>query len=168
MTAMGRIPAWRWLILTVALLLFDQVSKAWIVANFQLYETRVLLPVLNLSYWRNTGAAFSFLANAQGWQRWLFTVLATGASIGLVVWLTRLPRSAHLLAASIAMILAGALGNLIDRVRLGYVNDFIQVHWQDHYFPAFNVADSAITVGAILLLLDAWLGSRHKSSGSHA
>ncbi|MFT3905812.1 MAG: signal peptidase II [Steroidobacteraceae bacterium] len=152
----------RWLWLSLLLLGLDQLTKYLIVANFDLYETRTLLPVLNLSYWRNTGAAFSFLADKAGWQRWLFSALALGASVALVIWLARLKRSANLLAAALAMILSGAIGNLIDRMRLGYVNDFVQVHWGEHYFPAFNVADSAITVGAILLLLDAWLAARHK------
>lgn len=150
----------RWLWLSAAMLLLDQLSKYWIVSGFELNETRRVLPVLNFSYWRNTGAAFSFLHDGGGWQRWLFTALAVAASVALVVWLARLARHANLLAAALALILAGALGNLLDRVRLGYVNDFIQVHWGEHYFAIFNIADAAITVGAMLLLLDAWFGGR--------
>jgi signal peptidase II len=114
----------------------------------------------------NTGAAFSFLRDAGGWQRWLFSVLALAVSVALLQWLRRLPRRANLLASALACILAGALGNLLDRLRLGYVIDFIQVHWREHYFPAFNVADSAITIGAGLLLLDALLGDRRGSEGA--
>ena len=97
---------------------------------------------------------------ASGWQRWVFSALAVGVSAALIVWLRRLERGATLLAAALALVLGGALGNVIDRLRLGYVVDFIQVHWQQHYFPAFNVADAAITAGAGLLLLDALLSSR--------
>jgi signal peptidase II len=103
----------------------------------------------------NVGAAFSFLASASGWQRWLFIVLAVGVSIAIVVWLFRMPPSKVLLAAGLSLVLGGAIGNVIDRIRLGYVVDFIHFHWDRAYFPAFNVADSAITVGAAFLLLDA-------------
>ena len=119
-----------------------------------------MLPLLNITRIHNTGAAFSFLAGAAGWQRWLFTALAITVSVALLVWLRRIDRESRVLASAVALILGGALGNLIDRLRLGHVIDFIQVHWGEHYFPAFNVADSAITVGAALLLLDAWLEAR--------
>ena len=112
----------------------------------------------------NVGAAFSFLATASGWQRWLFIGLAVGVSIAIVVWLWRLPRGTHrLLSAGLALVLGGALGNVIDRIRLGHVIDFIHFHWDRAYFPAFNVADSAITVGAACLLLDALFDSRRKT-----
>jgi signal peptidase II len=100
---------------------------------------------------------------ASGWQRWVFSALAVVVSVTLITWLARLERRAVLMAAALALILGGALGNVIDRLRLGYVVDFLQVHWQQHYFPAFNVADSAITVGAGFLLLDAFLSSRRGS-----
>jgi signal peptidase II len=116
--------------------------------------------VLEITRYHNTGAAFSFLADAAGWQRWLFTALAIIVSTALVVWLRRIDRGDTALASSVALILAGALGNVIDRLRLGHVIDFIHFHWGEHYFPAFNVADSAITIGAALLLLDAWLEAR--------
>src|SRR5208282_3894732 len=104
------------------------------------------------------GAAFSMLAQASGWQRWVFVVLALGVSAVLLVWMRRVAAATHgRLACGLALIVAGALGNLIDRLRLGHVIDFIWAHWGEHYFPAFNLADSAITVGAALLLLDAWL-----------
>jgi signal peptidase II len=150
----------RWLGLSALLVALDQWTKWLIERSFELHETLTLLPVFNLVRAHNRGAAFSFLNDAGGWQRWLFTALAAGVSVALVIWLKRLPRQAMLLPAALACILGGAVGNLIDRLRLGYVIDFIQVHWQQYYFAAFNVADSAITIGAVLLLLDAWLGER--------
>ena len=150
----------RWLGLTAAIIGLDQWSKHLIETNMTLSESRYMLPVFNLVRAHNRGAAFSMFDAASGWQRWVFSALAVIVSITLIVWLARLERRATLLAAALALILAGALGNVIDRLRLGYVIDFVQVHWQQHYFPAFNVADSAITVGAGLLLLDAFLGSR--------
>ena len=113
----------------------------------------------------NRGAAFSMFDGEAGWPRWAFSVLAAVVSVSLVVWLTRLERRANLLGVALALILAGAVGNVIDRLRLGYVVDFVQVHWHEHYFPAFNVADSAITVGAACLLLDALLAGR-RAAGS--
>jgi signal peptidase II len=117
--------------------------------------------VSDLGRAHHVGAAFSMFATASGWQRWVFSALAVVVSVALIVWLARLERRANLLAAALALILGGALGNVYDRLRLGYVIDFIQVHWQQHYFPAFNVADSAITVGAVLLVIDALLSGRH-------
>lgn len=152
---------WRWLPLTAALIVIDQVTKLVIERNLELYERIAVLPVLDITRLHNTGAAFSMLAGASGWQRWFFTILAIGVSVAIVTWLGRLKaRSQGLLACSLSLILAGALGNLIDRLRLGHVIDFIHVHWGNAYFAAFNVADSAITVGAGLLLLDAVLEGR--------
>ena len=105
----------------------------------------------------NKGAAFSFLSDAGGWQRWFFTVIAAAVSAVLVVWIYRLKQHEKLLAIALALVLGGAIGNLYDRVMLGHVVDFILVHYQDNYFPAFNIADSAISVGAVLLILDAFL-----------
>ncbi len=152
---------WRWLPVAVFVVALDQFTKTWITHHFAYGERLVLLPVLDITLRFNPGAAFSMLADASGWQRWLFTGLAVAVAIGIVVWLARLDaRRQWLLAISLSLILAGALGNLIDRLRLGHVIDFVVVHWKDAYFPAFNVADSAITVGAILMLLDAWVGGR--------
>jgi signal peptidase II len=150
-----------WLPLTLLLIVGDQLSKAWIVQHFALYERARILPVLDITLMYNTGAAFSFLAEASGWQRWLFVILAALVGSGIVAWLGRLrSRSQALLCCSLALILAGALGNVIDRLRIGHVVDFVYAHWHESYFPAFNVADAAITIGAILLLLDAWGESR--------
>lgn len=155
---------WRWLPVAVLVIVLDQLTKAWIVRHFADGERMVLLPVLDLTLRFNRGAAFSMLADASGWQRWLFTGLAAVVALGIIAWLRRLDAGRQwLLAISLSLILAGALGNLIDRLRLGHVVDFIVVHWKDAYFPAFNVADSAITVGAILMLLDAWVGGRGRS-----
>jgi signal peptidase II len=133
------------------------------VEHFRIYEALHVLPVLDITLMFNTGAAFSFLADSSGWQKWLFTGLALVVGGAILVWLRRLrSRSQALLCCSLTLILGGALGNVIDRLRIGHVVDFISVHWgREYYFPAFNVADSAITVGAVLLLLDAWRESRN-------
>jgi len=143
----------------------DQLSKALVERGLALYQSVRVLPVLEITRLHNSGAAFSFLANAAGWQRWLFTALALVVSGALALWLRRIERGANVLACAVALILGGALGNVIDRLRLGQVIDFIYAHWQQHYFPAFNIADSAICIGAGLLLLDTWLaGSRGAAS----
>lgn len=153
-----------WLLLSACVVLADQVSKAYITRHFMEFEFTRILAVLDITCMHNVGAAFSFLASASGWQRWLFIGLAGVVSIGIIVWLIRLPRGTHaLLAAGLALVLGGALGNVIDRIRLGYVIDFIHFHWDRAYFPAFNVADSAITVGAACLLLDALFESKRKT-----
>ena len=148
----GRL-SWLWLSLLV--LVVDQASKYYFEQRLDLYEQIVVIPDYfswMLAY--NTGAAFSFLADSSGWQRWLFALIAIVVSVVLVVWLKRLGRSDTWLAIALALVLGGALGNLYDRIAIGHVIDFIFVHWKEHGFPAFNVADSAITVGAIMLALD--------------
>ena len=145
-----------WLVLSVLVLVIDQVSKAHFEGALEMFQQVVVIPDYfswTLAY--NTGAAFSFLADGGGWQRWLFALIAVVVSAVLVVWLKRLGRDDTWLAIALALVLGGALGNLYDRIALGHVIDFILVHWQNrHYFPAFNFADSAITVGAIMLALD--------------
>ncbi len=159
----GRAAAW--LLLSAAIVLADQLTKSYITQHFGEFEFTKVLPVLDITRMHNVGAAFSFLASASGWQRWFFIVLAVVVSIAIITWLCRLPRGTHgLLAAGLALVLGGALGNVIDRIRLGHVIDFIHFHWDRAYFPAFNVADSAITVGAALLLLDALLESKHSTT----
>ncbi|HLN49925.1 MAG TPA: signal peptidase II [Steroidobacteraceae bacterium] len=151
----------RWLLLSMFIVIADQLSKSYIAAHFGEFESISLLPILDITRMHNVGAAFSFLATASGWQRWLFIGLAVGVSVAITVWLCRLPGKGHgLLAAGLALVLGGAIGNVIDRIRLGAVVDFIHFHWDRAYFPAFNVADSAITVGAACLLLDALLESK--------
>jgi len=152
-----------WLLLSAFIVLLDQISKAYITRHYGEFEFTRVLPILDITRMHNVGAAFSFLASASGWQRWVFIGLAVSVSIAIIVWLVRLPRGASaLLTAGLALVLGGALGNVIDRIRLGHVIDFIHFHWNRAYFPAFNVADSAITVGAALLLLDALFDSRRK------
>jgi signal peptidase II len=152
---------WCWLPLTVAVIVADRAVKLWITHHFAPLERVHVLKVLDIILTYNTGAAFSFLADASGWQRWLFVLLALGVSAALIVWMRRLDARIHgLLACGLALIVGGALGNMIDRLTLGRVVDFIHVHWGHAYFPAFNIADSAITIGALLLLLDAWNESR--------
>ncbi len=158
---------WRWLPLAATIIGLDQASKAWIAQHYQLFETQVFCSVFNLTRAHNTGAAFSFLANAGGWQRWLFTALALGVGAAILTWLRGMDaRRQPLLVAGLALILGGALGNVIDRIRHGYVVDFFQVHWHDAYFPAFNVADSAITIGAAFLIIDALLDWRRGATAS--
>ena len=152
-----------WLLLSALVVVADQVSKAYISKHFLEFEFVRILPVLDITRMHNVGAAFSFLASASGWQRWVFIGLAGVVSIGIVIWLLKLPRGSHaLLTAGLALVLGGALGNVIDRIHLGYVIDFIHFHWDRAYFPAFNVADSAITVGAACLLLDALFDAKRK------
>jgi len=157
----ARLSGWRWLPLAAAVVVADQAIKAWMVHHFSPFERVRVLDVLDIILTYNTGAAFSFLADAPGWQRWLFVLLALVVSAALIVWMRRLRAAAHaLLAGGLALIVGGALGNMIDRLTLGRVVDFIHVHAGNAYFPAFNLADSAITIGAGLLLLDAWRESR--------
>jgi signal peptidase II len=152
---------WRWLPLAAAIIVADQLVKAWITHHFSLFERVHVLKVLDIILTYNTGAAFSFLSQASGWQRWLFVVLAAGVATALLVWMRRLDARVHgLLACGLALIVGGALGNMLDRLTIGRVVDFIHVHWGRAYFPAFNVADSAITIGALVLLIDAWRETR--------
>ena len=163
----GRFGRLGWLWLTVLVLIIDLTSKVYFDNSLQMYQQIVVIPDLfswTLAY--NTGAAFSFLADSAGWQRWLFALIAVVVSAVLVVWLKRLGRSETWLAIALALILGGALGNLYDRIVYGHVVDFIFVHWQNRwYFPAFNFADSAICVGAVMLALDMF---KSKKSGEPA
>ncbi|MDE2306507.1 MAG: lipoprotein signal peptidase [Gammaproteobacteria bacterium] len=154
---------WRWLLLSLLVVAADQTSKAWIARHYGEFEFTRVLPILDITRMQNVGAAFSLLASASGWQRWFFIALALGVSLAIIVWLLRMRAgSGRLLAAGLALVLGGAVGNLIDRIRIGSVVDFIHFHWNQAYFPAFNLADSSITVGAGLLLLDALLEARRK------
>ncbi len=145
----------RWLILSVLVLVADQATKQWVLAALQPYEVIPVLPVFNLTLVFNEGAAFSFLATASGWQRWFFIGLALVITVVLVVWLARLKPHERLSAAGLSLVAGGAVGNLIDRLVYGHVVDFLDFYWRSWHWPAFNVADSAITVGVALLLLEA-------------
>lgn len=149
--------------LSLAVVLLDQLTKGLIVARLAVFQAVDVLPVLQITHVYNRGAAFSFLDDASGWQRWAFAALALIVSVLLVAWLRRIDRREIALATGVSLVLGGAIGNLIDRLRLGHVIDFVAVHWGPHYFPTFNLADSAITVGVILWLLDAWLEARRKA-----
>lgn len=154
---------WRWLPLSFALVVFDQWTKGWIERHYELGEYTPVFFWLDIIRLHNPGAAFSFLADAGGWQRWFFTIFAVGVSVMLIVWLRKVRlKTEPILAIAIALVLSGAVGNVIDRIEHGYVVDFIHVHWQQAYFPAFNIADSAITIGAILLLWDAFADWRRQ------
>ena len=144
-----------WIALALAIVLADQASKWAIVEWVPVFGKVPINGFLNLTHQHNSGAAFSFLADAAGWQRWFFVVLATGVSSVLAVWIWRIRNEGPaLLAAALALVLGGALGNVIDRIRLGYVTDFIQVWLGNWAFPSFNVADAAISIGAALLIID--------------
>jgi signal peptidase II len=154
----------RWWPLGVAALILDQLTKEWILRRFALGDSFTVLPVFDIVHARNYGAAFSMLDVPGGAQRWLFTLFGLAVSVVLIWWLRRLDASTQKLhSAGLALIISGALGNVIDRLRHGNVVDFLAVHWREHWFPAFNVADSCITIGAGLLLLDALFESRRKS-----
>lgn len=150
----------KWLWLSVLVVVLDQASKWWIDHAMQLYETIECLPLFQLTYVRNTGAAFSFLAGAGGWQRWFFMALSVVASIAIAGWLSKLPRDRRFEASAWALVLGGAVGNLIDRILYGYVIDFLDAFYQSWHFPAFNIADSAITLGVGMLLVDAVILAR--------
>lgn len=147
---------WRLWWLMALVLLLDQLSKQVVIANMQLFDSIELLPVFNLTYVRNYGAAFSFLSDAGGWQRWFFTLIAVVISVVLAVWLARNNRAQVKLNLALSLVLAGAIGNLIDRSVYGYVIDFLHVYYQNWHYPAFNIADSAICIGAALLIWDSF------------
>lgn len=163
----GRFGRLAWLWLSLLVFVVDQASKFWFDNNLSMYQQIVIIPDYfswTLAY--NTGAAFSFLADAAGWQRWFFAAIAVVVSAVLVVWLKRLKPGETWLAVALALVLGGALGNLVDRVVFGHVVDFILLHWhQQWYFPAFNVADMAITGGAVLLALDMFKSEKSGETG---
>lgn len=145
----------RWLWVAVIVLALDRITKVAIQHYFQLYDSIRLTPFFNLTLAYNKGAAFSFLNSAAGWQTWLFGAIASLVCLSLLVWLSRLPRVARWVPIALALIIGGALGNLWDRISYGHVIDFIQWHIANFYWPVFNVADSAICVGAVMLVIDA-------------
>jgi signal peptidase II len=166
MARAGMGPVWPWLGLAVVLLVADQVTKQLILASYQLGDSTPVTSFFNIVRAHNTGAAFSFLAGAGGWQRWFFTAVGLGASV-FIVWMLRAHPGQKLFSFALACILGGALGNVIDRLLHGYVVDFLDFHWSflagvfpGGHFPAFNVADTAISVGAVALILDEILRMR--------
>jgi len=154
-----------WLITSAIVIAFDQITKAIVIAHLEPYVPHEVIPgFFNWTLAFNTGAAFSFLADQPGWQRWLFTALAVFVTVALTIWLKRTPRHDWKTALPISLVIGGALGNLIDRVHAGTVTDFIQVYYRDWIFPSFNVADSAISVGAALLVIFGLFASGKRSS----
>ena len=143
-----------WLWLSALVIVLDLGTKFWVSASLAYNDPVAVLPVFDLRLLHNTGAAFSFLAGADGWQRWLFAAIALVVSVFILRWLRETPKSVLSLALAYTLILGGALGNLFDRIVHGYVVDFISVHYAGWYFPAFNIADMAITAGAMLLIID--------------
>ncbi len=153
-----------WMVVAVTVVIADQLTKWAIVEWVPLYDKIPLNSFINITHQKNPGAAWSFLANAGGWQRWFFVVLSTGVSALIVVWLWRIRNAGQLLlSAGLALVLGGAVGNLVDRILLGHVTDFIQVMFGSWAFPSFNVADAGISVGAALLIIDALFFSGRES-----
>lgn len=145
-----------WMVVALIIAVVDQLTKLAIIEWIPLYDRVPLNSFINLTHQKNTGAAFSFLADAGGWQRWFFVVLASGVSVVIAVWIWRIRNSGQaILSAGLALVLGGAVGNLIDRILLGHVTDFFQVWFGNWAFPSFNVADAGISVGAALLIIDA-------------
>ena len=157
-----------WVGLSIVAIILDQWTK-WIATEHLIYgQQNPVLPFLNWTLLHNYGAAFSFLSDAGGWQRYFFTGLAGVVSIIFLFWLMRMPKKMMVLPAAIALILGGAVGNLIDRVSLGYVVDFIHFYYNNSHFPAFNIADSAITLGTILLLIDTFFLEKQRIQRAEA
>ena len=148
-----------WLLLSIAVVVFfaDQLTKLWIVNQYIYGASEAVTSFFNLVRVHNFGAAFSFLNNEGGWQRWGFSIFAALVSLVILVWITRLSTQQKLEGLALALILGGALGNLYDRLTLGYVVDFLDFHWSGRHFPAFNIADSAISVGAVLILVEGFI-----------
>ncbi len=153
---MRNFPLLKWLWLSLLALILDQISKLAIVGSMELYQSIPVIPFVNLTYVHNTGAAFSFLSEAGGWQRWFFASLAAVISVVITIWIARLKQHETLLAVALALVLGGAIGNLIDRLAYGYVIDFIDIYVDSWHWPAFNIADSAITIGVVLMLVDSF------------
>ena len=152
----------RWLWVAVAVVVLDLATKAIASSQLGYLQPVEVLPFFNLTLMHNTGAAFSFLAAHPGWQRWFFALIAIGASVGLTIWLSRIRADEKVLAISLPLIIGGALGNLYDRLVHGYVVDFLSFHVAGWYYPAFNVADIAITLGAIGLIWESIMGDRRR------
>ncbi len=159
---------WPWLLLAACIVALDQASKLLVVAALDYGVQNPVLPGFNLTLLHNTGAAFSMFADGSGWQRWLFIAIAVGVSVWIYVMLRRMPAGARWMPLAFTLVLAGALGNCWDRATLGYVVDFVQLCWDTRCFPAFNVADSAITVGAAMIILDMLRPAADPQTGSQA
>ena len=147
---------WPWFLLALLVIVVDQVTKHWATVNLLPYEPEPIMPMLNFTLAYNTGAAFSFLSTTGAWHGLFFVGFSVLMSLVLIIWMLRLSNTDKLQAFSLSLILGGALGNLIDRLTFGKVVDFIDVYYQHHHWPIFNIADTAICIGAVLLFLDLW------------
>lgn len=154
--SVGLPTTWRWLILSLVIIILDQLTKWWANNDLALHQSVNILPFLNWTLMCNTGAAFSFLADAGGWQRWFFISLTFAVTLVLLVWLSRTPNNQKLLCLGLSLVIGGAIGNVIDRIFIGCVIDFIDVFYQQWHWPAFNLADSAIMLGVVALLIDSF------------
>jgi len=154
----------KWLWITILVITLDQISKILADHFLQYHQPVSLMPMFNFTLMYNPGAAFSFLANQGGWQRWFFLALTSIVSVFIFLWIRKLKPQQVLQYTALALILGGALGNLIDRAIYGHVIDFLDVYYQQHHWPAFNIADSAISVGAVLLIYDAIKNSTEESN----
>lgn len=163
MTSYG---ALKWLWLSVLVIVLDLLTKSIASHYLVLHQPVAVFPGFNWTLMHNTGAAFSFLSNETGWQRWFFMMISIAVSIGIVIWMKRLQSNQVWLAVSLAFIIGGALGNAWDRLTLGYVVDFIEVYYDRWSWPAFNVADSAISVGAVMLIIDSLRGNRSQAESA--
>lgn len=163
MNILQKTPCWGLLLSIVLIILLDQWTKGLASNQLQYGRPIEVLPFLNWTLLHNFGAAFSFLSDQGGWQRWFFTAVSSVVSLIFLIWMLRLPAKDYLMRFCLMFIIAGAVGNLYDRVTLGYVVDFISVHWQaEYFFPAFNVADMSITFGAMLMVLEMFIHPEKK------
>ena len=151
-----------WMILAALVVIADQITKHYATLELKMYKAVAVMPMFNFTLMHNEGAAFSFLSDAGGWQRWFFTIISLVVSILLVFWIRKLKPEEKFQAMAFSLILGGAVGNLIDRVRFGYVVDFIEIYYHQYSWPAFNIADSAITIGVIILIVDTLFPSLFK------
>ncbi len=160
---------WVWFAISLVVIVADLLTKKMVSDSLGMYERINVIPMFDITLRHNYGAAFSFLAGAGGWQVWFFGLLAGAVSIAIAIWILKIGTRKSLEVFGLSLILGGAVGNLYDRVTLGYVVDFLLVYYEQHQFPAFNVADAAITAGAGTLLLDAFLGAKHtKTRGTES
>ena len=153
----------KWLWLSLIIIILDQLTKSWASSALDYATPVAIMPMFNLTLLHNTGAAFSFLSEAGGWQRWFFALIAIVISVALLIWLKMLKPNQTLLAVGLALLLGGALGNLWDRLLFGYVVDFIDIYYGNAHWPAFNIADSAISIGAALLIFDSFRHANEKA-----
>lgn len=160
---------WMWFLVSVLVIVADQISKYVVSMQLEPYQSYDVMPMLNLTLAYNTGAAFSFLSSAGDWHHLFFMGFSTIVSLGLIVWIVRLPKqAAKIQYTALALILGGAVANLIDRIKFGYVIDFIDVYYKNHHWPIFNIADSAITIGTLLLAYELCFDSKSKTCSKEA